>query len=153
MAKYKFTKIFKISEGICINADGTVTKLPESFVSLTNKPVEKKSNLKKCVANKSSYQKKPSVKNKYNRVEKHYQRKSVLPGLKPSVKDGKQCQLPKITISLDDPNNPYYQEGVRHKRKASALFSAPRTRGAFGGVHILKPINGLAAGAFKGDHV
>ena len=49
MAKYKFTKTFKILEGICINADGTVTKLPESFVSLTNKPVEKKSNLKNAL--------------------------------------------------------------------------------------------------------
>jgi hypothetical protein len=161
MAKYKFTKTFKISEGICINADGTMTKLPESFVSLTNKPVEKKSNLKKCVANKSSYQKKQSVKNKYDRVENHYQQRSVLQSPRPTIQQGEKprvqvvnhCRMPKVTISLDDPNNPHYQEGIRHKRISTALSSAPRIRGSFGGVQILKPINGLAAGAFKGDHV
>ena len=152
MAKYKFTKTFKISEGICIAADGTVTKLPESFVLLANKPVVKKSNLKKHSVNKTSYQKKPIVKSKYDRYENWCQKRSVLQSPKPSVKVVKHCQLPKVTISLDDPNNPHYQEGVRHKRISTVLSSAPRIRGAFGGVRILKPINGLAAGAFKGDH-
>ena len=54
-----------------------------------------------------------------------------------------------ITISLDNPANPYYHEGKVAAARAEMISSAPRTRGALGGVHIMKPINNIAAGVFK----
>lgn len=54
-----------------------------------------------------------------------------------------------ITITLDNPDNPYYYEGKAAAARSAVISSAPRTRGAFGGVHILRPINNIAAGAFK----
>ncbi len=54
-----------------------------------------------------------------------------------------------FTISLDNPNNPYYAEGKRMERTARQLVNAPATRGTLGGVHILKPINRTAAGTFQ----
>ena len=38
MAKYKFTKTYRFSEGICVDADGTVTPIPQMSV---NEPQEK----------------------------------------------------------------------------------------------------------------
>ncbi len=54
-----------------------------------------------------------------------------------------------FTISLDNPNNPYYAEGKRMERTARQLIHAPSTHGTLGGVHILKPINRTAAGTFQ----
>ena len=54
-----------------------------------------------------------------------------------------------FTISLDNPNNPYYAEGKRMARTARQLINAPSTHGTLGGVHILKPINRTAAGTFQ----
>ena len=54
-----------------------------------------------------------------------------------------------FTISLDNPNNPYYAEGKRLASVARQLANAPSTRGTLGGVYILKPINRTAAGTFQ----
>ena len=54
-----------------------------------------------------------------------------------------------ITVSLDNPANPYYEEGREFARRTAALAVAPGTRGTLGGVYILRPINSIAAGVFK----
>ena len=54
-----------------------------------------------------------------------------------------------LTVSLDNPANPYYEEGREFARRTAALAVASGTRGTLGGVYILKPINSIAAGVFK----
>ena len=57
---------------------------------------------------------------------------------------------PMVTIGLDNPANPYYLEGLEVSKRAAAIALAPRTRGGFGGVYRLTPINKTAAGMLKG---
>ena len=153
MAKYKFTKTYRFSEGICVDADGTVTPIPQMSV---NEPQEKIiiHRVSKKLVRKSP-QKFERKKKKFFTKQKVMREASVwidnnrdfdLCRKKPSSVI--ECKAtPIMTISLNHKANPYYYENLQNLRNRAKVILP--TRGALGGVYILKPINKIAAGSFK----
>ena len=151
MAKYKFTKTYRFSEGICVDADGTVTPIP---IPLANQPstkiavhVSSRKAEHELFRKSVNKKKKPFTQREEKRSVSAWDNNSCVPQRyeKKSFPVASSRPKPITTVTLNDRSNPYYSENLRNKN----LNIDQRIRGAFGGVHILKPINRIAAGSFK----
>lgn len=139
MAKYKFTKTIKPNEGICIDANGTVSKLP-----MPSAPM-----LKGAVADARVEKSRITMSTTPSKVERpHKNRKWVRPKRYVSSNSGlvaaqpKPREKPVAVVSLTSKDNPYHGE--------RALHDVPPARpGGMFGVFCPKPINQTAAMTFQ----
>lgn len=150
MAKYKFTKTYKPSEGICIGADGIVTILPKATVTPEKKVTVTLTPGKSTVA-AFAY---PLSRDKARKHRKNPRHKGSAASCNTSTGQAVKSNSNRkgvttgstatLTIPLSSPSNPYYGE--------RALHDVPPARpcGIFG-VHMPKPISYHAGMSFQKD--
>lgn len=150
MAKYKFTKTIRPLEGICIESDGSVSKIQDSIISnvfgdlsvewktptepISFKPIVTSPIHKRKVGD---FNHKIKQESQWNTKRKKCDLKSYVP-----VKPLKPRPKPKITVPLSSLENPYHGE--------RAIHDVPPARpcGMFG-ITRPKPITRTAAMSFQ----
>ena len=138
-AKYKFTKTIKPNEGICIDANGTVSKLPTLSVPMLKSVVAdarvEKSRI--TISTAPSKVESPHKNHKWIRPKRYVSSNSGLVAAEP-----KPRKKPVVVVPLTSKDNPYHGE--------RALHDVPPARpcGIFG-VACLKPINRASAMTFQ----
>jgi hypothetical protein len=139
MAKYKFTKTIKPNEGVCIDANGTVSKLPTPSVPMLKSSVAdarvEKSHI--TISTASSKWDRPHKNHKWVRPKRFVSPNPDLISTEP-----KPRKEPAVVVPLTSKDNPYHGE--------RALHDVPPARpcGIFG-VSCPKPINQTAAMSFQ----
>jgi len=139
MAKYKFTKTIRPTEGICIDADGTVTKLSVPSVPLARSAVVTTASMMPHATTTAS----PTVRGRTRKHDKWARLKGfVPPAFGPAAPAPRPHRKPKITVPLSSAANPYYGERAMHD------VPPARPCGMFG-LSRPKPITRTAAMSFQ----
>lgn len=129
MAKYKFTKTIKPNEGICIDANGTMSKLSTWSVPMLKQAV--------AVSVAPLTWERPHKNHKWVRPKRYVSPNSGL-----AAAESKPRKKPVVVVPLTSKGNPYHGE--------RALHDVPPARpcGIFG-VSCPKPINRTTAMSFQ----